>query len=94
MYAFWIAIIVSAGISVFVAYQVDDISGLDIVYLILLFLLLMNVIVEILKWPLGKRVIDNSRGLASHIFKDADEPLWGFRFFPGIDNQCQGGRYS
>jgi len=79
----WTAIIISALLSMIISFQIDEIGASDIFYLVWFFILSIFVIVEMLKWPLGKRKIDNSRGLASYIFGDADGYSdWGFRIFP------------
>ena len=76
------AIVVSALLSVFISFQVEDIGGQHIINIVGFFLLSVFVLVEIFKWPLGKRMIDDSEGLASYIFRDADGRLeWGLGLF-------------
>ena len=48
---------------------------------VIFFLSSFYAIVEILKWPLGKREIDNSKGLAKYIYGEASEDFWVHPYF-------------
>ena len=78
----WAAIIIAAALTVFISFQIDDISIKQIINLSGFFILSILIIVEILKWPLGKRMIDNSKGLASYVFGDTSSGIsWGYNIF-------------
>jgi hypothetical protein len=77
MIIFWLAFIISTGLTIFIFFQVENVNVGDIFSLIMFFLGSVYIIVEILKWPLGKRKIDNSGRIASHILGDTGDTWWG-----------------
>lgn len=81
MLIFWIAIIISALLSVYISFQIESIDGLDISWIAVFFYTSLYAIIEILKWPLGKRKIDNSKGLAKYIYGEASESRWVHPYF-------------
>ena len=81
MLVFWLALLISLGLSLLISFRIDNIKGWDIFWIIFFFGNSAYVITEILKWPLGKRKIDNSKGLSKYIFRDAAESWWEHPFF-------------
>jgi hypothetical protein len=74
---FSLAILVSAGLSVFIPFRVEGFGGTGDTILIILFFFSSNyAFFEIFKWPLGKRKIDNSSRLKSHLFGDIEDTWW------------------
>jgi hypothetical protein len=71
MINFWLALLISIGFTVLVSLKAENVGGVNILYIIVFFYGTLYVVVEILKWPFGKRKIDNSKGLARYIYKEA-----------------------
>jgi hypothetical protein len=81
MIIFYLSLLVSLLLSVFVTLSVTTLDYADILPVLLFFLSSFSIVVEILKWPLGKRIIDNSKGLSKHIYKEAAELSYKHPFF-------------
>jgi hypothetical protein len=71
MIIFLLATIISITISILISFHIDNIGSRDIFILIFLFYCILYATLEILKWPFGKRKIDNSKGLARYIYGEA-----------------------
>jgi hypothetical protein len=97
MIMFWSALTVSTLSSIFVWFQIPDVNGWDIVWIILFFIGSLGTALEIFKWPLGRKKIDNSKGLAKHIFGGTAGSWWDPpRVFPAesVISAQENGRYS
>ena len=73
---FWLAIVISAAITTFMSFLIENINVGDIFALVMFFFASGYILVEIFKWPLGKRKIDNSGRIASRVFGDAEDTWW------------------
>jgi hypothetical protein len=81
LFIFWSAIIIAAGLSTILSFQIND-HGVSYVFQIILFFISSTgVLIEIFKWPLGKRKIDNSKGFARFIFGDVEDSFGEHHLF-------------
>jgi hypothetical protein len=81
MSIFLLAFMISAILSVFISFQIDNIGGWDIFWIVIFFYSSLYVFVELFKWPFGKRKINNSKGLAKYIFGTASDSFWEHPYF-------------
>jgi hypothetical protein len=73
----WIAIFISAAITVFVSFQIADMNVLRIVGLFMFFFFSAYVIVEMLNLLLGIRFIDDFRASARFLFRSVEDSPGG-----------------
>ena len=72
MVVFWLATAISIILCLVISFQIKQFGVGEAFKLIMFFFSSTSVILEILKWPLGKRKIDNSKGLARFVFGDSE----------------------
>jgi hypothetical protein len=75
---FWAAILISATLSLLVSFQADYIGGWHILGIISFFGSALGIMVEMLKWPLGKQKIDDTGKLSQHLFGDIRDSILGW----------------
>jgi hypothetical protein len=84
MYIVYLAGILASALTATIAFLIENISGWDVVYLILCFLVSFNFLGEILKLTTGKNKIDNSKKPASIFFGELWVDWWERLFFINI----------
>jgi hypothetical protein len=78
---FWVAFVLSILLCIFVIYQINNFGGKDYFLIFIFFYSSLYAILEILKWPYGKRKIDNTTGFAKYIYGEAAESYWERPYF-------------
>jgi hypothetical protein len=81
MKGFWVALVFSILLCIFVILRVDNFSGFDYFCIFVFFYCSLYVLLEISKWPQGKRIVDNTKGIARYIFGEQDQSFWKKPYF-------------